>query len=835
MRLFAVLIALVAATAAFPAELPEPGQLALVLDENDFEDYLDAYLESEQAKAANVTDTTRSGCTIRVNGDLGQPQPVYIHRNNYLEANGNSGQIRLNTGEQVLIACTGSGRVILHPQVTASTAVATATCVNNNLVSGAGWMNGNGAFGQLTCSAHSNHEAQGTSSRCFNNNLVIRVGFIVNNVFYPLYWSCFDQNRLEVLYVWFPQNPPNAVFQSGVDRPSWLAGSFFPGVAVNNAYTQVSQKAMIATFVGNALADRYVTSSQFLARGHLAAKTDFVFATGQRATFYFINAAPQWQPFNAGNWNWLEQNLRTRIGQAGYHTTIYTGTFRVTQLRDANNRLVDIFLHRAANGALQIPVPLYFYKVVYDASRRIGTAFISINNPYYTESEVRSLQFCTDSFVLMLTVYSLDLPDPGNFALLLPEDDFENYLDAWLEVEESSLASRAKDNTRSKTGCTIRVNGDLGQPQPVYLHNGNYLMPTGNTGLIHLNTGEQVYIACTGSSRIMQHPNITMYRATGTATCVADALISGDDWLSGHSEFGQITCSSHSYHEAQSTSERCFNDNLVIRAGFTVDGVFYPLYWSCFDQKRLEVLYVWYEQNPTNAVHQSNVDRPSWLAGSFFPGVSVNTMYTQATQKQTIGSLVGSELADKYVTNSQYLARGHLAAKSDFIFATGQRLTFYFINCAPQWQPFNAGNWNYLEQNLRKRIGEAGYNTIVYTGTYGVTQLKNQNDRLVDIYLYYDSNKNPQIPVPLYFYKVIYDESRRIGTAFISINNPYYTEAEVQSLQFCTDRCRNNAAFNWIGWQPDRIDIGYSFCCTIDDFRRTIPHLPDFTVNGLLS
>lgn len=78
-------------------------------------------------------------------------------------------------------------------------------------------------------------------------------------------------------------------------------------MAVNTMYTEVSQKAAIAGYVGDELADKYVTTSQFLARGHLAAKTDFIYATGQRATFYFINAAPQWQPFNAGNWNWLEQ------------------------------------------------------------------------------------------------------------------------------------------------------------------------------------------------------------------------------------------------------------------------------------------------------------------------------------------------------------------------------------------------------------------------------------------------------------------------------------------------------------------------------------------------
>lgn len=87
------------------------------------------------------------------------------------------------------------------------------------------------------------------------------------------------------------------------------AGSFFPGVTggINSHYTQVNQKVAIANIVGQAQADRYITSTQFLSRGHLAAMTDFVFATGQRASFFFINCAPQWQPFNAGNWNWLEQ------------------------------------------------------------------------------------------------------------------------------------------------------------------------------------------------------------------------------------------------------------------------------------------------------------------------------------------------------------------------------------------------------------------------------------------------------------------------------------------------------------------------------------------------
>ncbi|CAH0397505.1 unnamed protein product [Chilo suppressalis] len=424
-------------------------------------------------------------------------------------------------------------------------------------------------------------------------------------------------------------------------------------------------------------------------------------------------------------------------------------------------------------------------------------------------------------------------PEPGELAFLLSEDAFEDYLDAWLAMEEQKFANRTA-NIDLRSGCSFRVNGDLGQPQPVYLLGNNFLHANGNTGQIRVNSGQQIRVSCPGSGRSLRHTNIASTVHTATATCVNNNLVSGVGWLHGNSEFGGLTCSAEAFHEAQATGGRCFNNNIVIRVGFVVDNVFRTWYQSCFDQNRLEVLYVWYNQDATNAVHQNNVARPSWLAGSFFPGVNINSVYTQVQQKQAIARIVGQAMADRYVTSTQFLARGHLTAKSDFVFATAQRSSFYFINAAPQWQPFNAGNWNWLEQNLRARIGQAGYNTVIYTGTFRVTQLRDGGGILRDIFLH-ESGNTRQVPVPLYFYKVVYDASRRLGTAFVSINNPYYTAAEARSLQFCTDRCRNNNAFSWLRWQPDRVDIGYSFCCTIPDFRRVIGHIPNFIVNGLLT
>lgn len=67
----------------------------------------------------------------------------------------------------------------------------------------------------------------------------------------------------------------------------------------------------------------------------------------------------------------------------------------------------------------------------------------------------------------------------------------------------------------------MSVNGDLGHPQPVYLRNNSYAVPTGTTGVIHFTSGEQIHLACTGSSRTIVHPNIT----TTVASAVSSTIV----------------------------------------------------------------------------------------------------------------------------------------------------------------------------------------------------------------------------------------------------------------------------------------------------------------------
>lgn len=64
-----------------------------------------------------------------------------------------------------------------------------------------------------------------------------------------------------------------------------------------------------------------------LSRGHLTANSDFVFAPLMNATYYYYNAAPQFQAFNGMNWSEVEKFIRNYVNSLGHDVTVYTGVY----------------------------------------------------------------------------------------------------------------------------------------------------------------------------------------------------------------------------------------------------------------------------------------------------------------------------------------------------------------------------------------------------------------------------------------------------------------------------------------------------------------------------
>lgn len=215
----------------------------------------------------------------------------------------------------------------------------------------------------------------------------------------------------------------------------------------------------------------------------------------------------------------------------------------------------------------------------------------------------------------------------------------------------------------------------------------------GTARIINLSEGQQVTVSCLGNGNALTATGLQL----NPATCVASSNLQLADGT--ELSYSQLGCLVQN-HEILVESGTCANGpGTFIRNGWDFGGEFIPLFDMCHD----EALALNYYSIDTvfgrsaNADDKAN-DRPSFSQDVYFPGLSVNTLYTQAEQTKTIAMIVGSDaLAAQYIkpNTEYYMSRGHLAPDGDFIDAGSQDASYYFMNTAPQFQTFNNGNWKY--------------------------------------------------------------------------------------------------------------------------------------------
>lgn len=295
--------------------------------------------------------------------------------------------------------------------------------------------------------------------------------------------------------------------------------------------------------------------------------------------------------------------------------------------------------------------------------------------------------------------------------------------------------------------------------------------------------------------------------------------------------FNKLICQSYPYHTAELTGKSCDNDNIEIVSGFTVKNKFLKQFTVCHDEDSMDTIWTHFKMSSHIKGYQKNFPRPSFSEGIFYNATKkkINDLYSRTQQQKTFQFLLGAEGGNLIESNSDYyLARGHLVAKADFVYGIQHRSTFYYVNTAPQWQTFNGGNWNDLEANVRKYAGLKNMDLDVYTGTYGVSTLPDENNEQQELYLLAEGDVRG-IAIPKYFWKVVHDPVSKKGIAFIGANNPYQFDEE--NDVFCDNICDE---ISWVTWKPDDIVLGYGFCCEVDDFRKTVGYFPKFTVTGLL-
>lgn len=294
-----------------------------------------------------------------------------------------------------------------------------------------------------------------------------------------------------------------------------------------------------------------------------------------------------------------------------------------------------------------------------------------------------------------------------------------------------------------------------------------------------------------------------------------------------------LNCTESVAHFARETGRNCSGGYKELEIRFNATEFFASHIKSCFDDQLKHVLYTWYNLTSHIAGKSSFSREGDFLESTFYNlTLDVNILYIKKTQARTINRLLGlSNTNPKYVNQSSanfFLARGHLTANRDFVYDAQQRSTFYFVNAAPQWQCFNNGNWKTLEENLRNFASKQKLDLVVYTGTHGISTLPHEETgEETQLFLYVASGRDPAIPVPKFFWKLVYEPQTKNGTVFVGTNNPYKSDKEF----ICKDV---SDEIKWLTWKKDNQISGFSYACSVDDFRRVVGYLPELDVRGLL-
>ncbi|KAL6422401.1 hypothetical protein ACFW04_010617 [Cataglyphis niger] len=345
--------------------------------------------------------------------------------------------------------------------------------------------------------------------------------------------------------------------------------------------------------------------------------------------------------------------------------------------------------------------------------------------------------------------------------------------------------------------------GDLKEPQPLLLKriakNATIWYPDDDNGTLSISTDDSIYLACPGKQNYLKNRR----------------------WV----------CKSHPEHYAQYTgSPPCLDRHSPIEIGFNISGTFIRTIELCRDDKTYTTYYTKFKMSKMIESYQKSYPRPSrFLAGRFYPGINIDNLYKFETQLNTLAKILNStELAQQRLKKSvQFLSRGHMVAKTDFIYGALQRTTFWYLNTAPQWQSFNGGNWNSLEISIRRFAASRRLDLDVYTGVHGQMTMEDIRGKQQPIYLHAE---NAIMSAPKFYWKIIYDPLSKRGTAFVGLNDPFI-KSITDDIYLCTDISEK---IKWLDWRPRDITAGISYACNVADLQKAVLVVPVLDVIGIL-
>ncbi|XP_026465020.1 uncharacterized protein LOC113367646 [Ctenocephalides felis] len=151
-------------------------------------------------------------------------------------------------------------------------------------------------------------------------------------------------------------------------------------------YTKDNQLSAFQTLLGP---NQTKLNNEFsLEKSQLVPAADFPLQPMQSATYFLVNALPQWNTINQGSWKILENKIRKYASQNEYVFKVFTGGYGTLSYNDANNDPTKIYLSPEDKC---LGVPKYIWKVIYREQTAGAIAFVSVNDPYAKLDDLEDL------------------------------------------------------------------------------------------------------------------------------------------------------------------------------------------------------------------------------------------------------------------------------------------------------------------------------------------------------------------------------------------------------------------------------------------------------------
>lgn len=241
----------------------------------------------------------------------------------------------------------------------------------------------------------------------------------------------------------------------------------------------------------------------------------------------------------------------------------------------------------------------------------------------------------------------------------------------------SNFTSKINVNSHSDvtgSSCSVKVfTVKFTSFQPVFIQPGTseFYYPNKNSAF-ELDREDQIELHC--SSGFVNIPSVK----TITISCDHQDFFTS---AYGTNRIGHYGCKDWPMAVSREDGS-CFNNQgTSISVGFNVEGRWLHLYSSCHNKALCNNFFVAHKLIATP--NQPGVDSTDFSRIGGFPVCDCRSKYSKFNQSETVKEILKSETqANRYVQvdTERFLARGHLFAKTDAIYATQQRATFKVKN-----------------------------------------------------------------------------------------------------------------------------------------------------------